>query len=440
MDQWTSCFRGPARISFQVVLTFILVALLIGFGGNSPVESQANGSSTVQSIIANASYNFYLPLMARFAPNHGEYVLLGWNDLGMHCYNHDFQDLAVLPPYNTLWAQVVKRGNPPQIVTQGIRVQYSFPDNTLSSTKTNFWSYVGQLFGVQLPDNVGLKGKGLADVTDVQSDHFIAEGIPLTEFSDSAPTFLAPFQKAVLTAKDTATGATLASLTVVAPVSTEMHCETCHANGKEPGGNQARVELNILALHDREEGTNLLNSRPVLCARCHSSNALGALGVNGVPSLSNAMHTKHTEEVPNTMDGCYNCHPGPVTRCLRDAMSLNITSALDPTRKMNCIDCHGGISNVAQNPNPWLNEPRCDGCHTATATLQFNQDQPLYRFSKGHSGIYCEACHDSTHAIAASREANDAIKFYQLQGYSGTLNNCLVCHTTQPTGPGPHMQ
>ena len=31
-----------------------------------------------------------------------DYIVIGWNDLGMHCYNPDFQDLAVLPPYNTL--------------------------------------------------------------------------------------------------------------------------------------------------------------------------------------------------------------------------------------------------------------------------------------------------------------------------------------------------
>ncbi len=49
------------------------------------------------------------------AANTGQYQVLAWNDLGMHCYNRDFTDLAVLPPYNTLWAQVVKIGNPPQI-------------------------------------------------------------------------------------------------------------------------------------------------------------------------------------------------------------------------------------------------------------------------------------------------------------------------------------
>ncbi|MCA9974736.1 MAG: hypothetical protein KC413_03265, partial [Anaerolineales bacterium] len=37
-------------------------------------------------------------------PAEDQYIVLAWNDLGMHCYNRDFQDLAVLPPFNTLWA------------------------------------------------------------------------------------------------------------------------------------------------------------------------------------------------------------------------------------------------------------------------------------------------------------------------------------------------
>jgi len=420
------------------LIAFILLILLILFiygldTGRAETASPLDGSQT------NQPERIYLPVVVN-GPPQAEFVLLGWNDLGMHCYNHDFQDLAVLPPYNTLWAQVIKRGNPPQIVTQGIRVQYAFPDNTTSSNKTNFWTYAPQLFGVNLPDNVGLTGKGMAGVMYVKGDYFVAEGIPLTEFSDSDPLTPYPYQLAVLTAKDILTDQVLNTLTVVAPVSTEMHCDTCHASGADPGGSQPRVELNILALHDDEEGTNLINSRPVLCASCHSSNALSAPGVIGVPSLSNAMHDKHQEAVPNSMDGCYSCHPGPVTKCLRDAMSLNVPSSLDPTRMMDCIDCHGGMEQVKQNPDPWLNEPRCDGCHTPTATLQFDQDHPLYRFSKGHGGVYCEACHDSTHAIATSRESNDVIKFVQLQGHSGTLSNCTVCHLTQPSGPGPHIK
>src|SRR5512140_3415595 len=55
----------------------------------------------------------------------GPYIVLGWNDLGMHCANQNFQDLCILPPYNTFWATVIQRGNsntPPHVVGSGFHV------------------------------------------------------------------------------------------------------------------------------------------------------------------------------------------------------------------------------------------------------------------------------------------------------------------------------
>jgi hypothetical protein len=364
----------------------------------------------------------------------GDYVVIGWNDLGMHCYNRDFQDLAVLPPYNTLWAQVIKRGDPPQIVTSGVTVEYSFPDNTYSVGKSNFWDFDLQLFGVDLPPNVGLTGNGLAGEMEPSGDHFVADGIPLTEFSDSAPDTRQPYQLAEMVVKDT-NGNVLASNEIVAPVSTEMRCDNCHSDGAF-GISTGRVESNILTLHDKKNMDEypsghtgaLMDRRPVLCAECHSSNALGAPGVPGIPSLSNAMHDEHQGKAPNSTDGCYNCHPGPSTKCLRDVMSTNYN--------MGCTDCHGTMQQIKQNPEPWLNEPRCDNCHTEP---EYHQDQALFRESKGHGGIYCEACHDSTHAIAPSNQPRDAIKFVNLQGHGGPLDTCTVCHLTQPAGDSPHQ-
>ena len=262
-----------------------------------------------------------------------DYVVMAWNDLGMHCYNQDFQDLAVLPPYNTLWAQVIKVGDPPQLVTTGITVTYKFPDNTYSVGKSNFWDYELQLFGVELPPNVGLAGKGLAGELDLHDNHFTAEGIPLTEFLDSDLVNPYPYQLAEITVLDQNTAEILAQTTAVAPVSTEMHCDNCHFDGGVEDIATGRVETNILTLHDRENldeyppglSGPLMNRRPVLCAECHASNALGKPGEPGLPSLSNAMHDKHEDEVPGTQDGCYNCHPGPTTLCLRDVMSKNTT-------------------------------------------------------------------------------------------------------------------
>ncbi len=170
-----------------------------------------------------------------------------------------------------------------------------------------------------------------------------------------------------------------------------------------------------------------MERRPVLCAECHSSNALNAPGLLGIPSLSNAVHGEHKDKISQDLSGCYTCHPGPQTQCLRDTMSQ---------QGMDCIDCHGNMEAVSQNSNPWLNGPRCDNaaCHGSG----YQQDQPLYRMSKEHGGIYCAACHDSPHAIAPSREPNDSIKFIELQGHAGTLDTCTVCHISVPAGPGPH--
>jgi hypothetical protein len=362
------------------------------------------------------------------SPALGDYALIGWNDLGMHCMSESFANIAVLPPYNTLWAQLIRRGPSPQIVTAGVTIEYSILDNTYSAGKTNFWTYAQALFGVALPPNVGLTGATLAGAMHAASDHFAVEGIPLTPYRDSAPTTWYPYQLAHLVAKDSATGAVLAETTTVAPVSTEMHCEFCHADGMREGIATGNVETNILTLHDRENGTNLMNQRPVLCARCHASNALGMPGQPGLPNLSRAVHKAHREAAGgNDINACYNCHPGQQTQCLRDVMYA---------KGMVCQNCHGTIADVA-NPSrrPWIDEPRCENCH---GPAYAENPGKLYRQSVGHGGLYCEACHGSPHAILPTNQANDNIQNIALQGYAGTLDKCSVCHQRTPVGAGPH--
>ena len=126
---------------------------------------------------------------------------------------------------------------------------------------------------------------------DRDGDHFIAEGIPLTEFQDSAPTTPYPYQLASIVVRDIATQSILASQTTVAPVSTEMRCGNCHHDGGVEEIATGRVETNILTLHDEENSDEypaghsglLMQRRPVLCAECHASNALNAPGVAEFP-------------------------------------------------------------------------------------------------------------------------------------------------------------
>ena len=393
------------------------------------------GDPTDTPLTISASTQVFLPIILKGLatnPNSGQYVIIGWNDLGMHCMDPSYEDFAVLPPFNTLWAQVIRRGEEPQIVTNGVTVEYRIMDNTYSVVKTNFWDYAHLLFDLPQPllPNIGLAGFGLSGQMHPAGDHFAAEGIPLTEYRDSDLDNPYPYQLAELVAKDR-DGKVLATTQTVAPVSTEMNCQNCHNDRgtANPGLATGVVKQNILTLHDTNHPPDpgkpsLMNSRPVLCADCHSSNALNLPGQPGVRSLSLAMHDQHK----TLTNDCYQCHPGPQTQCLRDVMYQE---------GMTCQDCHGNMNDVA-NPNrePWLDEPRCQTCHPDHPE---NQGK-LYRFSTGHGGVYCQACHGSQHAIYPTIQPNDNIQSIMLQGHAGTIDRCTVCHTNTPDqNEGPHQ-
>ena len=110
----------------------------------------------------------------------GEYVVFAWNNLGMHCLNPTYDELVILPPYNTVEAQVVKRGNPPQIITSGLTVEYSLINNTYSFGKREyggFWTNFTALFGGTPPANdIGLTGTPLAGTMTVSSGSFYCRG------------------------------------------------------------------------------------------------------------------------------------------------------------------------------------------------------------------------------------------------------------------------
>ncbi len=182
---------------------------------------------------------------------------------------------------------------------------------------------------------------------------------------------------------------------------------------------------------------------------------------------------------------CYSCHPGKRTQCLRGAMAAG---------GVVCQDCHGQARHVGNdfseslastpwpdgaNLNkrvPWAVEPGCQSCHTGDAVSpnhpagaivaddgirllqayaltpgtdasgapdgtelalahqapasRFAENETLYRLSKGHGGLMCQACHGSTHAIFPNPlgAANDNVAATQLQGHAGTIVECDTCH------------
>ena len=351
----------------------------------------------------------------------GQYTLTAWNNLGMHCMDDDYSVFSILPPFNTVNAQLIDQNgklvvNP---ATAGITLTYEAladPDGSINRTsagKTNFWQYANATFGANLPQDAGLGGKPMPGITntpqtmtwDANMKWFEGLGIPITPIDDAGHANPYPLMRII--AKN-ASGTVLAKADVVLPVSSEMNCRACHASGTGPAARPAGgwvnepndkrdSRLNILRLHDeRHLGTALYqaalaangysatglydsavnHATPALCAKCHASEALGTGGYAGVAPLTRSMHAKHslvinpTNNLPlnssQSRNSCYQCHPGSATKCLRGAMGSSV--AADGTMAMQCQSCHGGMSDVgASTRTGWLQEPTCQSCHTGDA-------------------------------------------------------------------------
>jgi len=477
------------------VLSLAICALALGFlgAGCGSSSSTTTPGSTV-------------PLTTTHA-------LVAWNDLGMHCLDNSYSVFAILPPYNNLHVQIVDRSTG-TVVTSGVTITYeATPDtrgsvNSTSVGKSDFWDWVKALFGATLAPNMGLAGNPAPGMTpsplayDNTRGFWKAEGIPILPTDDAGQPNYYPMVKVV--AKNSR-GDVLASTMTVLPVSNEMSCTGCHTSGggadAMPAGgwvfdNNAERDwkLNILRIHDEKnfgdpsnapvyaaalsaglynasglENTVRLDGRPVLCAACHASNALGTPGAAGVKPLTEAVHSWHAHVIQDATGlpldngadrtACYCCHPGSVTQCLRGVMGNAADAAGNPL--IQCQSCHGTMSAVgASTRRGWIDLPDCSGCHYPdAATGAYVRDNTtlapgggfrpaagdfaspgLYKVSAGHGAIQCEACHGPTHAEYACSEANDNVQTTALQGYPGKIAECEVCHVPVPLtkSGGPH--
>ena len=459
--------------------------------------------------------------------------LLGWNNLGMHCMDSDYSVFSILPPYNTIEAQLIVNG---ALATNGTGYTVTYqavadPTGSFNSTsvgKGNYATYAQTIYGASVTADQGLAGWNMPGTNNAPQPMLFeqtnqpaagvltpvnwwrAEGIPLSPYDDAH--HKNPYPMMRLIAKNGPTP--IATNDIVLPVSDEMDCRACHASGTESAAMPAAgwvwsgiperdFRLNILRLHDEKNfasnavlyaaalaarGFNpqglyrgvVADNHPVLCAACHASEALGAPSYGTIPQLTTSIHSFHAhvmDPVSNiTLDNtanrsaCYRCHPGSTTKCLRGAMGGAI--ATDGSMEMQCQSCHGNMSTVGSPKRVgWFMEPNCASCHAGTATSNNGQirytsvftdtngtvrvpanqtfsTQPnipatglsLYRFSAGHGGLQCEACHGSTHAEFPSIHPNDNVRDMQLQGHAGVMVECSSCHTTTPTNyvGGPH--
>jgi hypothetical protein len=464
--------------------------------------------------------------------------ILGWNNLGMHCMDSDYSVFSILPPYNTINAQLIVNG---ALVTasNGYSVTYeavadpSGSINKTSAGKGNWHEFAPKLYGAVADDQglpfpdpysfwmPGTNNTAQGMLFDSGLKWFYAYGIPITPYDDAGKKNPYPMMRMVAR---NGGGTVIATNEIVLPVSDEMDCRTCHASGTQAAAQPAAgwvwsdnperdFRLNILRLHDEKNFAEhhdvyvsalaarpdpvhgvrfnpqglyrsvVADNQPVLCAVCHASEALGAGSYSNIPPLTASVHMKHaTVADPDlliTLDNsahraaCYRCHPGSATKCLRGAMGGAI--AADGTMSMQCQSCHGNMSQVGKaNRTGWLEEPNCQQCHTGTATsnngqIRYNScftdtnwtlrvavnqtfatksntpapNISLYRFSAGHGGLQCSACHGSTHAEFPATHKNDNVRNEQIQGHAGVMVECTACHVSMNVSSstytnGPH--
>ena len=221
------------------------------------------------------------------AAGDGDHVVLAFNDLGMHCADLGSYPFSILPPFNNVNAQVVRKGstgsNRPLILDDGqVALRYSAASSardpvgpgSINSTsqnyppgadaasaqvrKSDFWDlFDGKTIAAWLfpgldpvPDE-GLQtaanadhGRYMPGINDpyyvnqpqefsgfnTEHNWFTAQGIPITSVDDAGRLNSYPLMR--VQARDSGSGQVVATTDAVVPVSTEVDYRDCHALGQ----------------------------------------------------------------------------------------------------------------------------------------------------------------------------------------------------------------
>ncbi|MEW6595359.1 MAG: cytochrome ubiquinol oxidase subunit I [Thermodesulfobacteriota bacterium] len=416
-----------------------------------------------------------------FDPAAAEYVLLAWNEYGMHTISDSDSRFSLRPPGNTIHAMLIKRGARPQVISEGIDIHYTVEaGSTNPAGQVEFWNHAASLTDREIPPNTGPTGNGTSGLMRPATDGrtFSATEVPLAPYQEGGGYL--PYPLVTFAAVDRASSAMLATATMVAPVSTEWGCRNCHGGPWRKAGSGLSPETadNILGVHDRYAKTTLLRQagegKPLRCQLCHPDPRDGKGNPKGL-SLSAAMHGFHAPILKGRgADACFFCHqdgaPHGATRFYR---GIHNELGLD------CTACHGvmedhalsllmaeqqagktaaarrlallkpvGVDQPAQiKPRQaWISQPDCLGCHVdfqpPGSSTAFNQwtagEADLFRRRTDNMGIPCAACHNSAHAVYPATNPYDAERDniiprqYQGNPYPlGANKNCALCHTRE---------
>ncbi len=414
-----------------------------------------------------------------FDPDNADYLLVAWSRTGMLNISDAGRWLTFMPPGTDLSAQLIRRGETPEVVTDGVTLTYAIePGFKKLSGHTAFRETADAAFGTRLFDSIGLSGNGLTGKMTITPDGaYIAGQVPVLPYPDKGG--YQPYPRITVTATDES-GHVMATTDVVAPVSTEMGCKNCHGGPwriDQRTGISDETAEDILKTHDKISRTNLYRQakagKPVRCQDCHVESALQSQKNPDHLNLSAAIHGFHATYLSGKdAESCAACHPSSPTGATRSLRGIHQTIGLD------CTNCHGSMEDHALSllkaeqqsgkkratmlaghlapravdniekihpRTPWYQEPDCLNCHidfeepdTDSAFNAWTEGkEALYHNRKEESEqIFCAACHNSPHAIYPTEnpygQHRDNIQPMQYQNTPlplGANRNCKICHT-----------
>jgi hypothetical protein len=383
-------------------------------------------------------------------------VAIGYNDLGMHCACPRADILLLLPPWNTLRLQLIKRGNPPVPMNSDnlFTVEYSVRENNYGggrqwdlSTDQQYLDWLDSAedhfpgSGISRSNPTGLAGFGLsghmepATLTSAPGNakYWVAEGVPAYPPLDQQGDFIGPFgtkRKAYLhwdvTVKENSTGNTLTTTSATLPVAFGGCCN-CHQDVAVNRGYIKEGQCNLcpdpydvfqsmMDQHYVDTGVDVLSllgptydsgghlvstDTPARCSKCHSD-----LAVGGDAALDSSW-VNYAKSV-----GYNSISPFGKVLHKYHVESAEVQSVYDSDIENNCYQCHPG-SNVD-----------CYRGHHVNM-----------RIGKGKTGhvVWCTDCHGDLFERVASGQLENP-------WHHSTLPVCADCHnvnTEQLVGNPP---
>jgi hypothetical protein len=383
--------------------------------------------------------------------------LFAWNDLGMHCMDTDYSVFTLLPPFNTLTAQLMVNGKlvnddatsanytieyvamtDPSGSTNSSHM-YTNPVDNKQYAKTNFWDTFTAMFGAPAPNpGVGIFPfptptaiPAALDWNGVNPDlaghnnykWYEAYGIPVTPTDDQGR--FKPYPMVQVTAKNSS-GQVIATTSSVLPVSTEMNCKVCHASvtgsaaAKPSGGwvnpvatnTERDWRVNVLRLHDERNKDNG-NYAALLVKKGYGASLEGSV----------------TTASPPKPIFCDTCHNSNALAYWGFAGEQGVTQMTEAMHKRHAKDTV--MDATTGKPLDQIGtRDACYACHPGKSTncLRGAMGNPIDPSDSSKHLMECQSCHGSMKVVGSAQMADPSTGSLRARSPWFDMPTCQTCH------------